>query len=252
MESPNKQSLAKLVLRLRERVLRLESSAKFVEGIEPRLLSLEARESASTESGDDDVRAVDRDVLARLLSLQSRLEMMEGENHALTHMCLKLQEQNEAMTRLFGAEQRLRTTSDSRALLDLATELLVDLLRVKEFAIFERESDGAGLRRVCGRGPVRESNDVPLGARLLSMVGRNGKPFYYESSIAAGRRGGVPLVAIPIKRDRQPIGVLAVFSIEAETKGLSSTDHQLLELIADHIASALAAEKTSELDLKGA
>jgi hypothetical protein len=194
---------------------------------------------------------VDRDAQARLLSLESRLALLEGENKTLTFACAKLREQHDALTNLYAAEHRLRETRDVEVLLSRASEVLVDHLGVETFTVFALDAEGGGLTRVSGLGDEHAVDDVPLGARMLSMVAQNGKPFYYESSAEASRRGGVPLVAIPIKRLGEPVGVLAVFRLDSEKKGLTLVEHHLLDVVAEHIAPAVRVPELHELD-KGA
>jgi len=251
METSKNKAVARYLRKISARMSRLEDGLKFVEGIEPRLASLEASDVV-TEEGAQEVRVVDRDVQARLLALESRLDLLEGENQALAYACAVLRDQNEAVMNLYAAEHRLRGTRTKEAVIELVNEVLADYLGAEEFTILVLGGDGEGLERVAGRGDDHLADDVPLGARLLKMVAQNGKPFYYESSSEASRRCAMPLVAIPVKKAGTPVGVLAVYRMRSKKNGLTPVDHHLMELVAESVASVLHDATAPELDLKGA
>lgn len=243
--SQGKKSVADHIRHLLGRIVQLEKTVQPLSDLESRLQSLEARSTSS--SGDTNgTPPIDRDVLAQVIELENRLKQVEEENQTLSQTCIQLQEQNEAISNLYVAKHRLHASLDAAEIMNIVTEILVELVGVEEFAILFLEQKTKLLKRVSGRGTDIGSDTVALTEGVLGQVASSGKPFYYESSDEP-RPKDVPLAAIPLKADGTSVGVIAVYQLFPHKDGFTPVDHQLVELVAEHTPSALLSARLHRL-----
>jgi nitrate/nitrite-specific signal transduction histidine kinase len=241
--SEAKKSVGDHIRHLLGRVVALEKNVASVTDIESRLASLEAREP---DSGSEAPAAVDREVLAQVIELENRLRQVEDENQALSQTCTALQEQNEAISNLYVAKHRLHASLDATEIMNIVTEIIVELVGAEEFAILFLEQKTKVLKRVAGRGAEGTGETVGLKDGILGQVATSGKPFYYESS-GEPQPIGVPLTVIPLMAEDTPVGVIAVYRLLPHKNGFTPVDHQLLELVAEHTPSALLSARLHRL-----
>ena len=241
--SQEKKSVADHMRHLLERIVQLEKNVEGLGDIESRLRSLETADSSAAADGPP---LIDRDVLAQVIELENRLGQIEEENQTLSQTCTQLQEQNEAISNLYVAKHRLHASLDATEIMNIVTEILVELVGAEEFAILFLEQKTKVLKRVSGRGAKIGSDTVPLTEGILGRVASSGKPFYGESS-EESQPTGVPLAVIPLKAEGTSVGVIAVYRLLPHKNGFTPVDHQLLELVAEHTPSALLSARLHRL-----
>jgi hypothetical protein len=241
--SEGKKSVADHIRHILGRIVKLEKSVEGLGGLESRLQKVEARHEAATGEAQP---PLDREVLAQVIELENRLRQVEDENHALSQTCTRLQEQNEAISNLYVAKHRLHASLDATEIMNIVTEIIVELVGAEEFAILFLEQKSQVLKRVSGRGAKGASDTVALTEGILGKVASTGKPFYSEPT--GGSNGaGVPLAAIPLMAEETPVGVIAVYQLLPHKNGFTPVDHQLLELVAEHTPSALLSARLHRL-----
>ena len=243
--SQGKKSVADHIRHLLGRIVQLEKNVEGLGDIESRLRSLETQ-SAGSSAAPDGPPPIDRDVLAQVIELENRLRQVEEENQALSQACTELQEQNEAISNLYVAKHRLHASLDATEIMNIVTEILVELVGAEEFAILFLEQKTKVLKRVSGRGAKDVSDTVVLTEGILGRVASSGKPFYCESSHEPQPKG-VPLAVIPLKAEETSVGVIAVYRLLPHKNGFTPVDHQLLELVAEHTPSALLSARLHRL-----
>ena len=243
--SQGKKSVADHIRHLLGRIVQLEKNVEGLGDIESRLRSLETQ-SAGSSSAPDGPPPLDRDVLAQVIELENRLRHVEEENQTLSQTCTHLQEQNEAISNLYVAKHRLHASLDATEIMNIVTEILVELVGTEEFAILFLDQKTKVLKRVSGRGAKEVSDTVALSEGILGRVASSGKPFYSDSSDQSQTKG-VPLAVIPLKAEGTSVGVIAVYRLLPHKKGFTPVDHQLLELVAEHTPSALLSARLHRL-----
>ena len=244
--SQGKKSVADHISHLLGRIVQLEKNTEGLGDIESRLRSLETP-SAGSSAAPDGPPSLDLEVVAQIIELESRLRQIEEENQSLSQTCTQLQEQNQAISNLYVAKHRLHASLDATEIMNIVTEILVELVGAQEFAILFLEQKKKVLRRVSGRGAKMVSDTAPLTEGLLGRVASTGKPFYYESSDEP-QPTGVPLAVIPLKADDTAVGVIAVYGLLPHKNRFTPVDHQLLELVAEHTPSALLSARLHRLN----
>jgi len=243
--SQGKKSVADHIRHLLGRVVQLEKTVLPLPGLESRLQSLETRSAASSGEANG-APSVDRDVLAQVIELENRLQQVEEENQSLSQTCTQLQEQNEAISNLYVAKHRLHASLDASEIMNIVTEILVELVGAEEFAILFLDQKTKLLKRVSGRGIEIGANTVPLTEGILGKVASSGKPFYYGTSDAP-RPQDVPLAAIPLMAEGTSVGVIAIYRLLPHKNGFTPVDHQLVELVAEHTPAALLSARLHRL-----
>ncbi len=243
--SQGKKSVADHIRHLLGRIVQLEKNVEGLGDIESRLRSLETQ-SADSSAAPDGPPPIDRDVLAQVIELENRLGQVEEENQTLSQTCTQLQEQNEAISNLYVAKHRLHASLDATEIMNIVTEILVELVGTEEFAILFLDQKTKVLKRVSGRGAIAVSDTVALSEGILGQVASSGKPFYSESSDQPQPKG-VPLAVIPLKAEGTSVGVIAVCRLLPHKNGFTPVDHQLLELVAEHTPSALLSARLHRL-----
>lgn len=186
-------------------------------------------------------------------SLGARLEQVEKENRDFASVCVRVQEQNEAITNVYVASYRLHATLDPRGVMKMIMEILIELVGAEEFGILLLEEKKSILKLVAGEG-VRErlpSESLPAGEGVVGEVANSGEAFYFEPKNAREEEVGLPLAAIPLNIEDEPVGVIVIYKLLSHKTSFSELDHQLLELLAAHAATALVSARLhSSLDRK--
>ena len=84
-----KKSVADHIRHLLGRIVQLEKNVQSLGDVESRL---ESRETQSARSSAEAPPRIDRDVMAQVIELESRLKYIEAENQTLSQACTHLQE----------------------------------------------------------------------------------------------------------------------------------------------------------------
>jgi hypothetical protein len=138
--------------------------------VERRLESLDSRIPAQ---GTGDLGPpLDREVVAHVLELETRLTQIEDENRELAGLCSRLNEQNEAISNLYVAKHRLHASLDAGEIMKIVTEILTELVGAGTFSIMFVDQKKKILRRVASRGR-RMPRKRCLSERVCSASSRS-------------------------------------------------------------------------------
>ena len=220
---------------LRERVAQLERQ----------VADLEAGFAMQASGGE-------KALLEALNELRVRLEQVEKENQEFANMYVEIQEQNEALTNLYVASQRLHATFEPKEVKQIISEILAEMVGAEEFGLFVLNKSKDKLQLVTGEG-VRERLPKALstGEGVIGDVAATGESFYFEPKSETEERAQLPLATLPMKLNGTTVGVVVIYKLLSHKKVFSPIDHQILELVAAHAASALmSAQLHSTMDRK--
>jgi nitrate/nitrite-specific signal transduction histidine kinase len=224
------------VVRLRERVAELERQ----------VADLEAGLAMQTSGGE-------KALLQALADLRGRLEKAERENHEFASMYVEIQEQNEALTNLYVASQRLHATFELGEIKQIISEILAEMVGADEFGLFVLDQRKNELRLISGEGMGKRlpKETLPAGEGIIGDVATTGEPFYFEPKSEAERQAHLPLATLPLSLSGRTVGVVVIYKLLNHKRGFSPIDHQILELVAAHAASALVSARLhSNMDRK--
>jgi nitrate/nitrite-specific signal transduction histidine kinase len=192
-------------------------------------------------------------LITALSELRARLEQLEKENREFANMYVEIQEQNEALTNLYVASQRLHATFDLEEVKQIITEILVEMVGAEEFGLLVFDREKKNLHVLAGEG-IRErlpKETLPVGEGVIGDVARTGESFYFVPKSEAERKAHLPLATLPLKLGGQTVGVVVIYRLLGHKPNFSPIDHQILELVAAHAASALVSARLhSTMDRK--
>jgi hypothetical protein len=229
------------------------SKAVDEEDLPKRVLELE-RQVADLEMGlAMQASGGEKALITALSELRARLEHVEKENREFANMYVEIQEQNEALTNLYVASQRLHATFDLDEVKQIITEILAEMVGAEEFGLLVLDRDKKNLLVLAGEG-IRERlprETLPVGEGIIGDVARTGESFYFVPKSEAEKRAHLPLATLPLKLGGQTVGVVVIYRLLGHKPNFSPIDHQILELVAAHAASALVSARLhSTMDRK--
>lgn len=192
-------------------------------------------------------------LLKALQETRERLEQVEKENREFANMYVEVQEQNEALTNLYVASQRLHATFELDEVKQIIAEILAEMVGAEEFGLLVLDKSKQQLRVLTGEG-IRErlpKETLPTGEGIIGDVAATGESFYFEPKSEAEISAQLPLATLPMKLNGTTVGVVVIYKLLSHKKAFSPIDHQILELVAAHAASALVSARLhSTMDRK--
>jgi signal transduction protein with GAF and PtsI domain len=181
--------------------------------------------------------------------LQNDLKRLEKENQDFANLYVQVQEQNEVLTNIYVASYRLHATLDPGDVMKIIQDILIELVGAEEFGIFLLDKEQTRLELVAGEG-IRErlpATSLPSGEGVVGEVATSGEAFYFEPKSESEQEVGLPRAAIPMRMDGESVGVMVIYKLLSHKAGFSDLDHQLLELLAAHAATALVSARLHSL-----
>ena len=224
-----------------------------VEFLRDRVTELE-RQVADLQTGFEmQARGGERALLEALQKARVRLEQVEKENQEFANMYVEIQEQNEALTNLYVVSQQLHVTFDLEEVKQIINDILVEMVGAEEFGLLLLDGSKRKLRVLTGEG-IRErlpKDSLPMGEGIIGDVAATGESFYFEPKSEIEVEAHLPLATLPMKLNGTTVGVVVIYKLLSHKNVFSPIDHQILELVAAHAASALVSARLhSSMDRK--
>jgi GAF domain-containing protein len=211
------------------------------ENSEPTLLG---RATRLLEEAQQLLQHASRDAEARQQDLAQRIRDLEGSLVEMEQLLTRTEQQASQLVNLYVATYQLHAsleTSDVRAAI---ADIAVNLLGAERFTIWLKDESGALWAAPEGatlRAGGTVAQPYPGGDSLIDSC-------LLESSPQFGPQpGSSSMVAVPFIRHGAAVGVLVVEAFLRHKPGLSADDHELLDLMAAHAASALLAARAFEV-----
>jgi GAF domain len=207
---------------------------KRIAELERQVLDLQAGLAISASGGE-------KALIEALSEQRGRLEQLEKENQEFANMYVEIQEQNEALANLYVASQRLHAAFELDAVKLIITEILVEMVGAEEFGLLMLDRQKKNLHLLTGEG-IRErlpKETLPVGEGIIGDVATTGESFFFVPKTEAERKAHLPIATLPLKLNGQTVGVVVIYKLLSHKSNFSPIDHQILELVAAHAASAL-------------
>jgi transcriptional regulator with GAF, ATPase, and Fis domain len=183
-----------------------------------------------------------RKLMEQIADLEDRIENLEKENQDFANMCFQVQEQNEAITNLYVASHRVHATVDPEEVMKIILEILVELVGAEDFGVFLLDEKKKSLELMAGEGIEEKlpSKSLPAGEGVIGEVASTGEAFYFEPHGVSEVEARLPMAAVPLNMNGNAVGVIVIYTLLNQKPSFSSVDHQLLQLLAEDAATALA------------
>ncbi len=173
-----------------------------------------------------------------------RIQQVEKENQDFAARYVDIETENNNLANLYIASYQLHSTLDFREVLQIITEIIINLIGAEEFAIMLLDEKTNELNAVATEGVSREEiPPVRFGQGVIGDVARTGENFFTDDVSAYQRDFLDPLVCIPLKIKEHVIGVIVIYKLLMQKKSFAELDYELFTLLAGHSATAIFSAK---------
>jgi transcriptional regulator with GAF, ATPase, and Fis domain len=208
-----------------------------------RLLELERSPGGEATPPDVEVRKLSE----RIVSLEQekqeildRIKQVEEENQDFAARYIEIEDENNNLANLYIASYQLHSTLDFNEVLQIITEIIINLIGAEEFAILLLDEKSDELQAVAAEGVEREViPHVRLGKGVIGKVASSGENYFIEDVHGYQRDFANPMVCIPLKIKEHVIGVLAIYKLLMQKTEFAPVDYELFTLLAGHAATAI-------------
>lgn len=197
---------------------------------------------------DDAQRSLERaeeETAKRNQELSSRIHDLEENLGEMEQLLARTERQAAQLANLYVATYQLHASLEVPDVRAAIADIAVNLLGAERFGILLKEENGQFFPAPEGggeaRGELGEGAPLPLayagGDALIDACLRDGSPQFGPAN------GSELLVAVPFVRQGEVVGLLSIRAFLSHKPGLDAADHELLDLMAAHAASALVAAR---------
>ena len=214
--------------RLRLKILQLESDRPDANASE-------------TASELDRLRVENGRLRDRLAAFEARYAAVETENMDFARRFVEVEQQNEALANLYVASYQLHSTLDPTEVTQSITDIVVGLIGASEYALLLVDEETNELVVTTGEGVDGrfESERMKLGDGLEGRVAASHEPHF-------GTKGedDAQVACVPLMLKGECVGVIAIYRMLSQKRGgLTTIDHELLNLLAGQAATALVSSR---------
>ncbi len=222
------QELMKENERLRYRVLQIEEAQRLTG--EPAAADEESRQLLGR------IEALEREKEEIL----GRIKQVEEENQDFATRYVEIEQENNNLANLYIASYQLHSTLDFKEVLQIITEILINLIGGEEFAIMLLDEKANELQAVATEGIAREAiPSVQFGQGIIGEVAKTGENYFADDAGAYVPDLEKPMVCIPLKIKEHVIGVIVVYKLLVQKTEFADVDYELFTLLAGHAATAV-------------
>ena len=173
--------------------------------------------------------------------MEARLAAVEGERHELSCRLNEVEHQVGRMMTLYVATYQLHATLDPIEVQSTIAEIALNLIGAEQFVLILRDEDDKGYQVRLNQGDASVR-----WARAARYEG--GDPLVDSALTDGGLRFGPhpdsPVLAVvPLRVQDVSIGALAILKLLSHKPALVKEDHDLLDLLGAHAASAIFASR---------
>lgn len=166
-----------------------------------------------------------------------------AERHAETERC------HDDLANLFVASDQLLATRDPDEVVAAICEIVINLVGAEIFALHAFDPEGERLIPLLGEGcSLGDLPEVALGEGVIGQAVACGRVWIAQPGSANGapEEAGDPIVVVPLRVRRTPLGAIAIYKLLDQKSGLSELDHQLFDLLAQHASKAMLVARLEE------
>lgn len=174
----------------------------------------------------------------------NRIKKVEAENMDFANRYVDIENENNMLANLYIASYQLHSTLDFREVLQIITEIIINLIGAEEFGILLLDEKQNRLQAVASEG--LELTDIPvvaLGQGLIGEIAKTGENHFFQELDKYEKDINTPMVCIPLKIKERVIGVIAIYQLLEQKSHFEDVDYELFTLLAGHAATAIFSSK---------
>jgi transcriptional regulator with GAF, ATPase, and Fis domain len=208
-----------------------------------RLLELEKSQTSGPEAPAQEVKKMAEriaDLEHEKQEILDRIKQVEEENQDFAARYVEIEDENNNLANLYIASYQLHSTLDFKEVLQIITEIIINLIGAEEFAILLLDEKSDDLQAMATEGVERE--EIPLvrmGKGVIGQVAQSGENHFVTDVAGYQRDFASPMVCIPLKIKEHVIGVLAIYKLLVQKTEFAPVDYELFTLLAGHAATAI-------------
>ncbi|HMA91144.1 MAG TPA: GAF domain-containing protein, partial [Polyangiaceae bacterium] len=137
------------------------------------------------------------------------------------------------------ASYQLHSTLDFSSVLEIARDIVINMLGAEVFGIYLVDERLDQLVLVVNEGyPEDQCGNLPMDeATKAALTGSVQTDTAAKGSEAPGT--GNPLLVLPLQLEDRPIGIVYVYKLLLQKQGFQAVDFELIELLGKHAATAI-------------
>jgi hypothetical protein len=172
--------------------------------------------------------------------IHERIKQVEAENLDFANRYVEIEAENNQLANLYIASYQLHSTLDFAEVLQVISEIIINLIGAEQFAILLLEEKTGRLQAVTAEGV--ELSDLPagvIGQGVIGTVAQTGENHFIEEIDSYHPDLENPLVTIPLKIKDHVIGVIVIYRLLVQKHRFAEVDYELFTLLAGHAATAI-------------
>lgn len=184
----------------------------------------------------------DNDALrARVEALEREVEDLRAENDELVNRYVEVESLVSKLSSLFVASVRLQDAVGREAVFDALCDILVNILGVAEYVVYELAEGSQQLAPVASlEAGASATRPIAIGEGIEGTVAVSGKRFVADMPDPwAGPPPGQPVACIALTAAGTPLGVLSIGKLLGHKPGLLAHDLDVLDFLGAHAGPAL-------------
>jgi hypothetical protein len=219
--------------RLRYQVVQLEET-----------LRNEKEEEGSVEPELETLRTRILELEQEKQEILDQIKQVEEENLDFANRYVEIEAENNSLANLYIASYQLHSTLDFREVLQIITEIVINLIGGEEFGILLLDEKSNKLQAVACEGVgLDELPSIGIGEGLIGQMAKTGENYFIEDMEGYVRDFEHPLVCIPLKIKEHVIGVIVIYNLLVQKNRFAEVDYELFTLLAGHAATAIFSSK---------
>ncbi len=181
-----------------------------------------------------------RDLEKDKLEILERVKQVEAENIDFAKRYVEIEAENNQLANLYIASYQLHSTLDPTEVLQIISEIIINLIGAEEFAILLLDEKSGRLQGVAAEG--LETDQIPavmLGEGIIGQAAQTGENHFVADIEGYQYDLNHPLVTIPLKIKDHVIGVIVIYRLLVQKHRFAEVDYELFTLLAGHAATAI-------------
>jgi len=173
-----------------------------------------------------------------------RIREVEAENQDFANRYIEIETENNMLANLYIASYQLHSTLDYEEVLQIISEIIINLIGAEEFCILLVDDKSEGLVPVVGEGVDQEKFPaMKQGEGVVGEAVATGENHYVDNLLEYQRDLHNPMASIPLKIKDHVIGVLVIYQLLEQKERFADVDFELFTLLAGHAATAIFSSK---------
>lgn len=182
---------------------------------------------------------------AKINQQKLRYNLLKAQNTEMANNYQNILLENNNLFKLYIASHRLHSTLDMEEVLEVISEIILNLIGAEQYSIYLYDEQTRHLAPATVRGMEYEAAPiVEAGKGAIGLAVLEGKKYYMADTLEQDDiTPETPLLVIPLNFRDRPLGAIALYRLLSHKQELREVDYALFDYLATHAAMALHSAK---------